>query len=152
MPGLVLDVDFLTPICDGDVPYLTYSARFGSATQVTRITFVNPTGPDVSYFNLPLSGRVLWPGAVVGADGEPLDWPGWTEQPDGTWVEGDEFDWVRPTVTVELEINPVTTAVIAYPPSTPQCATNPPQPGAPPAPPGAPPVPAPPVPDLPITR
>lgn len=131
-PGLT--VDFLTPICDGDVPYLTYSARFGSATVVQRITFVNPAGPDVSYTNLPLAGRVLWPGAVIDAAGEPLDWPGWTELPDGTWVQGDEFDWVRPSVTVELEINPVTTAVIGYPPSTPQCATNPP-PNAPPVPP-----------------
>jgi hypothetical protein len=139
-PGPILRVNFLTPICDGDVPYLSYSASFGSATVVQHITFINPNGPDVSYFNLPLSGRVLWPGAVVDAAGEPLDWPGWTQLPDGTWVEGDEFDWVRPSVTVELEINPTATAVVAYPPSTPQCATNPPaNPPAPGAPPAAPP-------------
>ena len=153
-PGLT--VNFLTPICDGDVPYLSYSAAFGAATRVARITFVNPSGPDFTYTDLPLAGRVLWPGAVVGADGEPLDWPGWTELPDGTWVEGDEWDWVRPSVTVELEINPVATASIGYPPSTPQCATNPPQPpGAPPAPPRVPPAPpAPPttIPGLPRTR
>jgi hypothetical protein len=126
-PPPVLDVDFLTPICDGDVPYLTYSASFGDATRVARITFVNPDGPDVSYFNLPLKGRVLWAGAVVGPNGEPLDWPGWVQLPDGTWIEADDgFTWVRPSVTVELEINPVVSAVIGYPPATPLCDASPP--------------------------
>ena len=155
----VLDVDFLTPICDGDVPYLSYSASFGDATSVERITFVNPDGPDVSYFDLPLEGRVLWPGAVVGPNGEPLDWPGWIQLPDGTWVEGDDgFLWVRPSVTVELEINPTDSAVIDYPPSTPTCITNPPPNPPPPNPPPStvPPETLPPVtttiPGLPVTR
>lgn len=124
------------------MPYLTYSASFGAATRVARITFINPDGADVTYTDLPLSGRVLWPGAVIDANGEPLDWPGWTETSPGVWVQGDEFDWVRPTVTVELEINPTISATIGYPPSTPQCATNPPlPPGVTPPPPGAPGVP-----------
>ncbi|HEY6416858.1 MAG TPA: hypothetical protein VIX41_11485 [Acidimicrobiales bacterium] len=122
-----LTVDFLTPICDGDVPYLSYSASFGDATEVERITFVNPDGPDVTYTNLPLEGRVLWAGAVVAPDGTPLDWPGWIQLADGTWIEGDDgFTWVRPSVTVELEINPVATAVIGYPPATPLCDASPP--------------------------
>lgn len=120
-------MDFLTPICDGDVPYLGYSASFGDATQVDRITFVNPDGPDVTYTDLPLEGRVLWAGAVVAADGTPLDWPGWIQLPDGTWVEGDDgFLWVRPSVTVELEINPVVSRTIGYPPATPLCDASPP--------------------------
>lgn len=146
-PGLT--VDFLTPICDGDVPYLGYSASFDDATRVSSITFVNPDGDDFVYTDLPLAGRVLWPGAVVGPDGEPLDWPGWTEVAPDEWVEGDEFDWVRPSVVVILEINPSAIAEIGYPPSTPQCLTNPPQvpppgvstttvPGSPPPPPAPP--------------
>jgi hypothetical protein len=154
-----LEVDFLTPICDGDVPYLSYSASFGDATSVDRITFVNPDGPDVSYFNLSLEGRVLWAGAVVAADGTPLDWPGWIQLPDETWVEGDDgFLWVRPSVTVELEINPVVSAEIGYPPATPLCDAsppdNPPPPNPPPVPPTLPPV-TPPVttiPGLPVTH
>jgi hypothetical protein len=121
-----LTVDFLEPVCDGDVPYLSYSASFGSATRVSSITFVNPSGPDFVYTDLPLGGRVLWPGAEVSASGEPLDWPGWTEVSPGVWVEGDEWDWVRPNVTVILSINPSQTAEIGYPPATPLCSANPP--------------------------
>ena len=153
----VLTVDFLTPICDGDVPYLTYSASFDDATRVARITFVNPDGPDVTYTDLPLSGRVLWPGAVVDAEGNPVDWPGWILLPDGTWVEGDDgFLWVRPSVTVELEINPTVTAEIGYPPATPLCDANPPDnpptttTTAPPTTTTAPPVTT--IPGLPVTR
>lgn len=119
-------MDFLLPICDGDVPYLSYSAHFGDHTRVARITFVNPTGPDFTYTDLPLVGRVLWPGAVVDAAGNPVDWPGWTQLPDGSWVEGDEWDWVRPSVVVELEINPTATETLGYPPATPTCNDNPP--------------------------
>jgi hypothetical protein len=120
-------VDVLEPICDGDVPYLGYSASFPGATTAT-ITFVNPDGDDVVYSDLPLSGRVLWPGAVVDAEGTPLDWPGWTEVSPDVWVEGDEFDWVRPSVSVIIAVNPEEIFEIEYPPATPQCATNPPLP------------------------
>ena len=117
----------LEPICDGDVPYLGYEASFPGGTSAT-VTFINPDGPDVIYDDLPLSGRVLWPGAVVGDDGEPLDWPGWTETSPGVWVEGDEFDWVRPSVSVIIEVNPSETFEIEYPPASPLCSANPPAP------------------------
>lgn len=104
----------------------------GTEANTATITFLHPGGTNVVYSGLPLTGRVLWPGAVVGANGEALDWPGWTQLPDGTWVEGDEFNWVRPEVTVTIEVNPATSAVIAYPPSSPQCLTNPPGPFVPP--------------------
>ena len=44
----------------------------------------------------------------------------------GVWVEGDEFDWVRPSVEVLISVNPETTLTVAYPPSTPTCDPNPP--------------------------
>jgi hypothetical protein len=34
----------------------------------------------------PITGQQLWPGAAVDALGEPTDWPGWTELPDGSWI------------------------------------------------------------------
>ena len=43
----------------------------------------------------------------------------------GTWVEGDEFDWVRPSVQVLFQVNPEATVTLAYPPSTPTCLTSP---------------------------
>jgi hypothetical protein len=110
-------------------------------TTVT-ITWLNPNGADVVQSGLPMSGRVLWPGAVIDAQtGAPLDWPGWSLV-DGEWVEGDDFDWVRPEVQVvvtadapisgaSLRVADVASAElgeptsIGYPPATPECAADP---------------------------
>ncbi|BDZ42572.1 hypothetical protein GCM10025865_18710 [Paraoerskovia sediminicola] len=120
-----------TPICDGDVPYLAYDVQVENtdATDLT-ITFINPNGEDYVVSGLSVgSGRILWPGAVVAADGTALDWPGWSLV-NGEWVEGDEYDWVRPSVQVRISVNPEATVDVAYPPSTPNCATNPPSDGS----------------------
>ena len=68
---------------------------------------------------------MLWPGAVPGPNGRGIDWPGWRQLSDGTWVQGDEFDWVRPTVQVLFQVNPEATVTVAYPPSSPNCLTEP---------------------------
>jgi hypothetical protein len=121
-----LTAEIFEPVCDGDVPYLQYRVvPTGATSDTLTITWINPSGDDVVYTDLPLEGRVLWPGAVVDEDGNPLDWPGWRLE-DGEWVEGDEFDWVRPSVDVRMEVNPEVTLTAAYPPSSPSCATNPP--------------------------
>ncbi|MBF0689099.1 MAG: LPXTG cell wall anchor domain-containing protein [Cellulomonas sp.] len=120
-----VDVTILTPVCDNDVPKLRYAVTpVGTDRTSVTIAFVNPGGDDVVYADQPLSGTVLWPGAVVGADGKGADWPGWRLE-GGTWVEGDEFDWVRPSVEVTFEVNPSASAVVAYPPSSPVCLTGP---------------------------
>ncbi len=117
-----LEVTVLTPICDGDVPKLRYVVTpVGSDRTTVDITWGDG---QVVYTDQPLSGTVLWPGAVVGADGTGVDWPGWSLV-DGEWVEGDEFDWVRPSVTVAFHVNPAASAVVAYPPSSPTCLTAP---------------------------
>src|SRR5690606_4391579 len=96
-----LTAEMFQPICDGDVPYLLYRlTATGPDSSTATTTWITPSGDDVVLTDQPLSGRVLWPGAVVGADGSPLDWPGWSLV-DGEWVEGDEFDWVRPQVDVK---------------------------------------------------
>jgi hypothetical protein len=121
-----LNVGVLEPICDNDVPRLRYFIDVvGSPNTTVKITWINPDGPDYVQSGQPLSGTVLWPGAVE-VNGEAVDWPGWTVLPDGTWVEGDEWDWVRPSVDVRFEVNPEATVTVAYPPSTPTCLTNPP--------------------------
>ncbi len=68
---------------------------------------------------------MLWPGAVVDSNGNPLDWPGW-RLVGGQWVQRDEFDWVRPQVNVTFVVNPEQTVAVSYPPSSPQCNANPP--------------------------
>ncbi|KQY42829.1 hypothetical protein [Cellulomonas sp. Root137] len=121
-----LNVLVKAPVCDNDVPKLNYALEvIGSPSTTTTITFVNPSGPDVIYADQPLSGTVNWPGAVAGPDGRGIDWPGWTQLSDGSWVEGDEFDWVRPSVQVLFQVNPEATVTVAYPPSTPTCNTDP---------------------------
>lgn len=97
-----------------------------AATGTVDVTFVNPSGSSVTYTGQPLSGSVLWPGAVVGPGGEPLDWPGW-RLVDGQWVVGDEYDWVRPSVEVSFTLPDGRTAAatVAYPPSSPDCVTEP---------------------------
>lgn len=127
-PEPEIELTVLDPICDLDVPYLQYAidASNFEPTDVT-ITWVNPTGPNVVQSGLALSGRVLWPGAVTDAAGNPLDWPGWILQDDGTWVQGDDgFTWVRPSVSVIFDVNPAITTAVAYPPSSPVCDANPP--------------------------
>jgi hypothetical protein len=122
-----LDVGVLQPICDNDVPRLRYEISVpGITADTVTITWLNPDGPNVVYADQPLSGAVLWPGAVPGPDGRGIDWPGWRQLADGTWVEGDEFDWVRPSVQVLFQVNPEATVTVSYPPSSPNCLTNPP--------------------------
>ncbi|QJW35752.1 peptidase [Cellulosimicrobium protaetiae] len=126
VPEPTIDLTVLTPVCDGDVPYLEYAVDVtGTDNDTATITWINPDGDDIVQSGMPLSGRVLWPGAVVGPDGRGADWPGWSLV-DGEWVEGDEFDWVRPSVQVLFQVNPETVVTVDYPPSSPNCATNPP--------------------------
>jgi len=117
----------LAPVCDNDVPYLTYNVAPSAPGSAVTITWINPGGADVVYADQGLSGEVLWPGAVPGPGGKGIDWPGWTQLSDGTWVEGDEFDWVRPSVQVQFQSGDAeATVTVAYPPSSPSCLTNPP--------------------------
>ncbi|QCB94530.1 peptidase [Cellulomonas shaoxiangyii] len=120
-------VEVLSPVCDADVPKLRYALTVvGAARDTVDVTWVNPDGEDVVQADQPLSGTVPWPGAVVDAGGRPVDWPGWRLE-GGTWVQGDEYDWVRPEVTVRFDVNPAATVTVAYPPSSPVCLTAPPR-------------------------
>jgi len=123
-----LEVDVLQPICNNDVPYLSYavSVSDGSVEPVT-ITWVHPDDPSQNQVEsgLPMSGEVRWPGAEVDGAGNPTDWPGWRLEGD-EWVEGDEWDWTRAGVQVIFAVNPEATVTVAYPPSSPSCLTEPP--------------------------
>jgi uncharacterized repeat protein (TIGR01451 family) len=142
---LVRDVEFLAGQCLENAPFLTYEVTDAAPSERVTITFVNPDGDDVVISDLPLSGKVLWPGSVIDAEGNPIDWPGWRLE-NGVWVEGDEFDWVRPTVTVIVETDGEVLftstlsslsvigrqvvvaegAVVSYPDATPVCDSPPP--------------------------
>jgi len=61
---------------------------------------------------------------VLATDGTVTDYPGWTKQAGGTWVQGDEFSWTRPSAEVLFQVNPSAVVTVAYPPATTRC--NPP--------------------------
>ncbi|MFC6354744.1 prealbumin-like fold domain-containing protein [Luethyella okanaganae] len=80
-----------------------------------------------------ISGRILWPGAAVGPDGQGTAWPGWRQLPDGTWVldPSSAFYELRGSAITEVRINPTTDATTVYPPATPNCNATPKQPSKP---------------------
>ena len=103
--------------CISDIPYLEYEIDYPPG-QSASITFLNPTGAEVVYEDVPLSGAVLWPGASE----NPPDWPGWVLD-DGVWVEADDgFLWARGTVNILFEVNPSTMVTVSYQQGTGACA------------------------------
>lgn len=129
----------VTPLCLKDAPYLDYSvdARnvdltgksmtvewLDAANTVIHTDTVVIDGPGL------ITGRLLWPGATVAADGTGTGWPGWRAAGPGetpTW-ENLLLDPTLPTyglrsgAKVRLSINPTTTLDIDYPPATASCA------------------------------
>ena len=71
------------------------------------------------------TGELLWKGAKVDAQGKPIDWPGWDQKADGTWIEVPDGG-VRPAAVLRVSVNPTVDTVALYPPATPGCNANPP--------------------------
>ena len=119
-------------VCINDVPYINYDVTpldFASNGPVT-ITFFDPAGNLIAtYPNQPLTGQILWPGAVVDGNGNGVDWPGWVYA-NGAWSqEPDGFEGLIPSATIVFSVNPTDTVILGYPPASPFC--NPRPPGAP---------------------
>ncbi|MBN9189387.1 MAG: cell wall protein [Microbacterium sp.] len=118
--------------CEGNVPWITYKVTMTDPdNQATSHTayLVLSDGTNTTSILLgdlvdnQLSGKVLWPGASVGADGKGTSWPGW-EQKDGQWVQtGGNFGWTRGAITAEIKVNPDLTVPLSYPAATSACAT-----------------------------
>ena len=132
-------------VCRDSLPFLDYDiGALGFTPTVATLNWFspavwnggNPTGPPSAVSTIPvdqLTGSLLWPGAAVDAAGNPTDWPGWTLQPNGTWVEDPNAPGadLRPATIVQVVVNPSVAATEAYPPTTPVCDPNPPPPGPP---------------------
>jgi uncharacterized repeat protein (TIGR01451 family)/gliding motility-associated-like protein len=74
---------------------------------------------------MPLSGTVLWPGAVVDSNNKPTDWPGWVLV-NGQWIQGnDGFELTRPAVTMQFTLNPTQSVVVNYPAAVAGCNARP---------------------------
>jgi LPXTG-motif cell wall-anchored protein len=135
-PERSLDVSAFAPECVLDVPYIKFTIvpiGFTSSGPAT-LTFFDANGNFVEKVVSPtLSGRIIYPGAVAGPDGQGLDWPGWKRADDGSWIPDRSDEILRQGLTVQVEVNPTATAKVAYPPADSPCA-NPPR-TTPPAPP-----------------
>ena len=119
----LLSVEVAT-FCSEDVPTLTYDATpVGTTKDKVTITFVNPNGPDLVFADQPLTGTLTVPGVVI-TNGQVVDWPGWTQNPDGSWVKGDQYNWVREGMAIHFKVNPEADATAMYPGATAAC--NPP--------------------------
>ncbi|QIM17543.1 DUF11 domain-containing protein [Leucobacter coleopterorum] len=108
----------------------TIDASDAAALLADGASQVDPIEVPVGWTNgTKIEGQILWPGAAVDADGNPIAWPGWTELPDGTWIldPNAPFYNLRGEAVMEIRINPSSSAVLVYPPATPNCAAQPPQ-------------------------
>ncbi|MEO0438298.1 MAG: SdrD B-like domain-containing protein, partial [Pseudomonadota bacterium] len=107
---------FINYMVDGFAP--------GSEPPVT-LTFETVDGRVVAQFsNQPGAGSALWPGTVLDGEGNPSEWPGWAFI-DGVYqeVDDDRVPEIVLIITVGGNEIPIT---LAYPPSTTDCAAQPP--------------------------
>ncbi len=115
-----------TPICVKDTIYVDYTVTpvgVGAPAGVT-IDWQKMSGQAVSTLtNMPLTGRLLWPGAAVDSNGNPIAWPGWVFV-NGTYQPVN--DGLRPDMRMIFMLNPTSTVVVvSYPPATPACSAEP---------------------------
>ncbi|MCV9928542.1 gliding motility-associated C-terminal domain-containing protein, partial [Flavobacterium sp. LS1R49] len=85
-PSLTIDVN---SYCSNDVPYVSYNVKADNFTPTGLLTvsWVDNTNKVITTLtNLPLSGKLLWPGTTIDVNGNGLNWPGWLFV-NGQWVE-----------------------------------------------------------------
>ncbi|MGB0113845.1 MAG: hypothetical protein WBP59_11540, partial [Ilumatobacteraceae bacterium] len=126
-----LDLNAFATECVLDAPWVLYDIipqGFAASPPIATITIRDVDGNVVDVLSdAPLSGRFLYPGAAVAADGTGTDWPGW-DLIDGVWIElaPDEGDTIlREGLDVQVDVNPTGFTFVTYPAASPVCA-NPP--------------------------
>ncbi len=144
-----LDVSAFTPICIAEAPFIDYAiVPVGfSSTGPATLTFYDKNGNFVEQRTVSsLSGRTIYPGASVDANGNTTDWPGWKQAENGNWIPDDSDAILRDGLKITVSIDAGAdqpqglvfveqtildaTATVSYPPATSPCA-NPPE-GTPP--------------------
>jgi uncharacterized repeat protein (TIGR01451 family) len=131
-----------TTQCLLDAPWLDYTVdahNLDVSGRTMHVIWKDAAGTIVHTDDIPIdvngsvTGRLLFPGAVVDAAGHGVGWPGWR-----TALPGESPDWenlvldptlpsygLRAGASVEFVINPSTTVAINYPPATASCAETP---------------------------
>lgn len=129
LPPQSLSVEALSTVCIADAPWVEYDIETqgfswpGSGT----LTFTHATVTDFEEV-VPItepSGEVVYPGAEVDAQGNAIDWPGWTQNEDGFWVEDESDAFLREGLIVTVEVNPTASDFVTYPDASEVCAGPP---------------------------
>ncbi|MRX38656.1 tandem-95 repeat protein, partial [Flavobacterium sp. LC2016-23] len=114
--------------CSDNTPYVTYKVVAENFTPKSLVTinWIDSANTIVAtQTNMPLSGNVLWPGAVIDSNNLPIDWPGWVLV-NGQWIEGnDGFELTRPAVTMQFTLNPTESVIVNYPAPSAGCNAKP---------------------------
>lgn len=114
--------------CADNTPYVSYNVTADNFTPkgLLTINWIDSANNIVAtQTNLPLSGNLLWPGAVVDSSNKPIDWPGWILV-NGQWIEGnDGFELTRPAVTIQFTLNPTESVTVNYPAASSGCNARP---------------------------
>ncbi|PWJ59067.1 putative secreted protein (Por secretion system target)/choice-of-anchor A domain-containing protein [Dyadobacter jejuensis] len=116
--------------CDNNAPWLNYTItpNYDATGATAKIEWINANDEVVkTETNQPLSGRLLFPGAAIDADGKGIAWPGWTKV-DGKWQEIDDANASikKAGSKIRVTVSPTTTFAISYPESSSTCKTSPP--------------------------
>jgi hypothetical protein len=120
-----LDVSAFSPDCIADAPYISYTivpVGFAS-TGPADLTIRDINGDIVAEHTVEdLTGRLVYPGAEVSADGTTTDWPGWIYD-DGMWLRDPSDAHLRDGLTITVEVASTTAvATVAYPDANSGCA------------------------------
>jgi hypothetical protein len=121
-----------TGICEADSPWISYDVKLTDPENTVKArtaSLVMTDGTNTETIVLgdlkadgTLTGKALWPGASVDADGTANGWPGWALVGD-KWIEVDDnFAWTRGDITAKLVVNPEVPVTISYPNASPDCA------------------------------
>ncbi|WP_460005011.1 LPXTG cell wall anchor domain-containing protein [Microbacterium xylanilyticum] len=116
--------------CISGAPWITFSVTLidpdnVSTGHVAHLILSDGTNTDDIVLgplvNNTISGRILWPGASVDAQGKANGWPGWETQNGQLVSTNGNFAWTRGDITAEIKVNPTATVSLHYPPATVGC-------------------------------
>ncbi|WP_062292825.1 hypothetical protein [Demequina phytophila] len=134
-----IDGTLVGEVCTADAPFLQYDIKLDDPDNVSTddgtatITFVHPKNPAKNWSTTVDigSGRILWPGASLDANGVANNWPGYRYVPSkDAWVSvgNGNYGWTRSDNTqVIIQVNPSKSFTVSYPPATPVCNSEPPE-------------------------
>ncbi|WP_164515311.1 Ig-like domain-containing protein [Flavobacterium ustbae] len=124
-PTLTIETD---SYCENNTAYVSYTVSGNNfiPTGLLTINWIDSAGKVVAtQNNMPLNGKTLWPGMVLNAENNPIDWPGWSLV-NNKWIQdNDGFELTKPSVTMEFVLNATQSVSVAYPDSILGCNARP---------------------------